>query len=63
MSRTLESFDVEEKPSAAVESQCPNVCVIQASVTALHAAGKVTGDFIPHRRGIHHAQFIDIYML
>ena len=41
MSRTLETFDVEEKPSAAVESQCPNVRVIQAVVTALHAEEKV----------------------
>ena len=37
----LETFDVEEKPSAAVESQCPNVRVMQAVVTALHAEEKV----------------------
>lgn len=42
MSRTLETFDVEEKPSAAVESQCPNVRVIQAFVTTLRADEKVT---------------------
>ena len=41
MSRTLETFDVEEKPSAAVESQCPNVRVVQAVVIALHAEEKV----------------------
>ncbi|XP_076445776.1 pyridine nucleotide-disulfide oxidoreductase domain-containing protein 1-like [Babylonia areolata] len=40
VSRTLETFDVEEKPTSLVESQCPNVMVLQASVTALQSADK-----------------------
>ncbi|KAL8592335.1 hypothetical protein ACOMHN_044271 [Nucella lapillus] len=40
VSRTLETFEVEEKPISAVESQCPNVLVLQTAVTGLQAAAK-----------------------
>lgn len=41
ISRTMETFDVEEKPSAHVESECPNVCVVQAVVRSLDSTNKV----------------------
>ncbi|XP_070189253.1 pyridine nucleotide-disulfide oxidoreductase domain-containing protein 1-like isoform X2 [Littorina saxatilis] len=41
VSRTMETFDVEEKPSSTVESQCPNVRVIHAFVSGLQAEEKM----------------------
>ncbi|XP_048240124.1 pyridine nucleotide-disulfide oxidoreductase domain-containing protein 1-like isoform X2 [Haliotis rufescens] len=37
LSRTLETFDVEEKPSSSVEADCPNVQVHKSTVTSLDA--------------------------
>ncbi|KAL0962708.1 hypothetical protein UPYG_G00344310 [Umbra pygmaea] len=37
VSKTLEEFDVEEKPSSVLEGKYPNLRVIQSAVTALHA--------------------------
>ena len=37
VSRTLESFDVEERPTSTVEMACPNVKVIHKAVASLDA--------------------------
>ncbi|XP_010899057.1 pyridine nucleotide-disulfide oxidoreductase domain-containing protein 1 [Esox lucius] len=37
VSKTLEEFDVEEKPSTVLEEKYPNLRVIQSAVEALHA--------------------------
>ncbi|XP_046555711.1 pyridine nucleotide-disulfide oxidoreductase domain-containing protein 1-like [Haliotis rubra] len=37
LSRTLETFDVEEKPSSTVEAGCPNVQVHKSTATSLDA--------------------------
>eukprot|EP00063_Salmo_salar_P033622 XP_014008457.1 PREDICTED: pyridine nucleotide-disulfide oxidoreductase domain-containing protein 1-like [Salmo salar] len=37
VSKTLEEFDVEERPSSVLEEKYPNLRVIQSAVKALHA--------------------------
>ncbi|KAK7491524.1 hypothetical protein BaRGS_00017163 [Batillaria attramentaria] len=41
VSHTLETFDVEERPSAQVESECPSVQVLHTVVTSLESEKKI----------------------
>ncbi|XP_070785159.1 pyridine nucleotide-disulfide oxidoreductase domain-containing protein 1 isoform X1 [Enoplosus armatus] len=36
VSKTLEEFDVEERPSSVLEEKCPNLTVIHSAVKSLH---------------------------
>ena len=41
VSRTLEDFDVEERPMSQLQAQCPNVTVIQNTVSRLDSQKQV----------------------
>lgn len=49
VSKTLEEFDVEERPSSVLETRFPNLTVIHSAVQSLNTKSRVSSYFARYR--------------
>lgn len=59
VSKTLEEFDVEERPASVLEEKFPNLTVIHCAVKSLHTQSHASFAFYANQ---HHMAYMTFYL-